>query len=284
MTERLADITARIEGMRQLDAVVNAIRGIAAARAQQARAQLTAVDSYAQAIAVAIARAVSLIPGDQHVRGSRSTRLALVLFCAEQGFAGAFSERVLDAARGDLATHELFLVGTRGVTAAAERNVVPRWKSAMPSHSLGAPRLADRIAEALYVRVATGEIDALDAIFTRWRPGRGTQIERRRLLSLDRTAFPVPAAGDVPLLDLAPEALLSELTAGYMHAQLCRATLHAFAAENEARVEAMASARHQIERQLSLLKARQRTVRQEEITAEIIELATGETVSRPGFR
>src|SRR6185312_14851082 len=84
------------------------------------------------------------------------------------------------------------------------------------------------------------------------RPRR--QIERRRLLPLDRTAFPVPAAGDVPLLDLAPEALLSELTAGYMHAQLCRAALHAFAAENEARVEAMASARHQIERQLSSLK------------------------------
>jgi F-type H+-transporting ATPase subunit gamma len=76
MTERLADITARIEGIRQLDAVVNAMRGIAAARAQQARAQLTAVDSYAQAIAVAIARAVSLIPGDQHVRGFRSTRPA----------------------------------------------------------------------------------------------------------------------------------------------------------------------------------------------------------------
>src|SRR6185437_3040787 len=84
------------------------------------------------------------IPGDQHVRGSRSTRLALVLFCAEQGFAGAFSERVLDAARGDLAAHELFLVGTRGVTAAAERNVVPRWK-ARCRHTRSA-RLSSRTA------------------------------------------------------------------------------------------------------------------------------------------
>lgn len=282
MKERLADITARIEGIRQLDAVVNAMRGIAAARAQQARAQLTAVDSYAQAIAVAIAQAVSLVPSDRHDRGSRSTRPALVLFCAEQGFAGAFSERILDAAHGDFASHELFLVGTRGITVAAERNVLPKWKSAMPSHSLGVPKLADRIADALYIRIATGEIDALDAIFTRWQPSRGTQIERRRLFPLDRTAFPAPAASDTPLLALAPEALLSELTAGYMHAQLCRAALHAFAAENEARMEAMASARRQIERQLSSLKATQRTVRQEEITAEIIELATGETASRPG--
>jgi F-type H+-transporting ATPase subunit gamma len=46
-------------------------------------------------------------------------------------------------------------------------------------------------------------------------------------------------------------------------------------------MEAMAAARNQIERQLALLQARQRTVRQEEITEEIIELAAGETASRP---
>jgi len=45
MTERLADISARIDGIRQLKAVVSAMRGIAAARAQQARSQLIAVDS-----------------------------------------------------------------------------------------------------------------------------------------------------------------------------------------------------------------------------------------------
>jgi F-type H+-transporting ATPase subunit gamma len=45
-------------------------------------------------------------------------------------------------------------------------------------------------------------------------------------------------------------------------------------------MEAMAAARNQIERQLAALLATQRQVRQEEITAEIIELAAGETASR----
>jgi len=83
-------------------------------------------------------------------------------------------------------------------------------------------------------------------------------------------------------LNLAPGALIDELAADYLHAQLCNAALHAFAAENEARMEAMAAARNQIERQLSELQATQRHVRQEEITAEIIELAAGETASRAG--
>ena len=45
-------------------------------------------------------------------------------------------------------------------------------------------------------------------------------------------------------------------------------------------MEAMASAHQQVERQLSSLQSTQRVVRQEEITAEIIELAAGETASR----
>ena len=44
-------------------------------------------------------------------------------------------------------------------------------------------------------------------------------------------------------------------------------------------MEVMAAARHQIERQLSSLQATQRTVRQEEITPEIIELAAGQTAA-----
>lgn len=284
MTERLADINARIDGIRQLGAVVNAMRGIAAARAQQARTQLTAVDSYAATIAEAIGRAITLAPTVRPYGVRRSMRPALVLFCAEQGFAGAFSERVLDAAGADLATSELFLIGTRGSAVMAERNITAGWRSAMPSHSLGVPRLADRIAAALYARIATGEVDRLDMMFSRGQAGHGMHIERRRLFPLDMTGFPRPANPDAPLLNLPAEELLSGLTADYVHAQLCQAALHAFAAENEARMEAMAAARHQIERQLSTLQATERLVRQEEITAEIIELAAGETASQSARR
>jgi F-type H+-transporting ATPase subunit gamma len=281
VTERLADIGARIDGIRQLGAVVNAMRGIAAARAQQARGQLVAVDSYAATIAAAIARALALVPATRSgAAAGRSSRPAIVLFCAEQGFAGAFSERVLAAVGADLATSELFLIGTRGGAALAEMGHMAGWKAAMPSHSPGIPKLADRIAEALYERIAAGEIDRLDAVFSQWQPGHGTHVERRRLLPLDMTAFPQPTGANPPLLNLPADALVRALSADYIHAQLCHAALHAFAAENEARMQAMAATRSQIERQLSVLRARQRLIRQEEITAEVIELAAGETATR----
>jgi len=279
MTERLADIAARIEGVRQLGAVVNAMRGIAASRVQQARGQLVAVDHYAATIAAAIGRAVTLVSPAVMPAIPQSSRPAIVLFCAEQGFAGAFSERVLDAAAADLATAELFLIGTRGTVVAAERGVVADWKCAMASHSAGIPKLADRIADALYARIAAGAIDRLDAVFAKGQTGGVVNVERVALFPLDMARFPAASDANAPLLNLPPQALLSELAADYLHARLCNAALHAFAAENAARMAAMEAARHQIERQLTSLRATQRHVRQDEITAEIIELAAGETAS-----
>ena len=188
MTDRVADITARIDGIRQLGAVVNAMRGIAAARAQQARGQLAAVDVYAATIAAAISRSLSLLPANAAAT-VRSTRPSLVVFCAEQGFVGNFTERVLDSVRADLADCELFLIGTRGAAIAAERGIKAAWHSSLPSHSPGMPNLADRVAEALYHRIASGEIDRLDAVFGCWQPGRGFYVQRSRLFPLDMATF-----------------------------------------------------------------------------------------------
>lgn len=280
MTERLAEVGARIEGITQLGAVVNAMRGIAAARAQRARSQLAAVDSYAATIARAIGRMLAAGAADSGAPRRPRARPALVLFCAEQGFAGAFSERILDAVAGELAGSALFLVGSRGQAIAAERGIAAGWTCAMPAHSEGVPRLAQRISEALYARLAGGDIDRLDAVYACRHPGHGVVVERRALLPLDPAHFRAVDTAAPALLNLAADALLVGLTGDYLHAELCRAALHGFAAENDARMEAMAAAHGQIERRLTELQGTQRIVRQQEITAEIIELAAGESASR----
>jgi hypothetical protein len=63
--------------------------------------------------------------------------MALVLFCAQQGFAGAFSERVLDVVGQELSDSELLVVGARGHAIIAAREIAIACKAAMPSiHSL----------------------------------------------------------------------------------------------------------------------------------------------------
>lgn len=280
MTLRLADIGARIDGVKQLGGVVNAMRGIAAARAQQARSQLDAVDDFAATIATAISQALSLMPSPPRARTAAPAQPAMVVFAAEQGFAGAFSEHMFTFLGDDLARAPLFLVGTRGAAVLAQQGVNAEWYGAMPSHSAGIPKLADQVSEILYTRIAKGEIVGLDVVHSQRDPGQALQIRRVTLLPLDLSGFANLARSTAPLHNLAPAELLAGLTADYLHAQLCRAALHGFAAENEARMEAMAAARDQVARQLNDLRAMERLVRQEEITAEVIELAAGASASR----
>ena len=74
---------------------------------------------------------------------------------------------------------------------------------------------------------------------------------------------------------LSPPDLVESLAAEYVFAQLCDASMHAFAAENEARMLSMTSARTNIQGKLAELSRRESQLRQEEITTEIVELAAG---------
>lgn len=281
MTDRLADISARIDGIRDLGAVVNAMKGIAAARAHAARGQVGAVDSYAATIGAAMSRVLG--PGaDKTAQSDESLcRPGLLVFCAEQGFAGTFSERVLDSISEPLAPDTLFLVGTRGLTIAAARGLKAHWSAPLPSHTPGIPKLASQITTAIYQAVAEQRIDSLDVLFTGWEAGRPVLV-RHRLFPIDLATL-AHASADRPLMQLSPDALVAEFGQEYLNAQVCRAALHAFAAENEARMQAMSSAGVQIARELETFQATLRRVRQEAITAEIIELGTG-AATAPGRR
>jgi F-type H+-transporting ATPase subunit gamma len=285
MAERLADVVAQIQNVRQLEAVVTAMRGIAASRAQQARSLLTGIEAYTEVISAAIGQALSLVPADQSARSaptpSRPGRRGLILFCAEQGFAGAFSERVLDAVTRDLEGAISFLIGTRGAAVANERGIRPAWAASLATHIGAIPSFANRLADALYERVADGTVVRVDVVFSRSRRGGGIEIDRHSLLPIDLSRFARPVQNHPPLTTLAPGALLERLASEYIYAQLCEAATHAFAAENEARMMAMASAKTNIETNLARLLQREHQLRQEEITTEIVELAAGaEALSR----
>ncbi len=72
---------------------MNAMRGMAAARAQQAAPSSTAVDSYAATIAAAIGRAITLAPPVRRDGIRRSMRPALVLFCRRAGLCRRFQRK-----------------------------------------------------------------------------------------------------------------------------------------------------------------------------------------------
>lgn len=276
MTERLADVSAQIQNVRQLQSVVTAMRGIAASRAQRSRALLAGIDAYSAVVSRAIGHALDLLPADSHrAASSRPAPKGLVLFCAEQGFAGAFSERVLDSAGTELAGAMLFVVGTRGQIIARDRGLEPAWAAPMATHVDAVPSLANQIADALYARIAHGAPSAIEVVVPRSSAAGGIRIERHSLLPLDVASFAGPSPTLPPLTTLAPQVLLEQLTAEYVYGQLCEAAMHAYEAENHARMMTMTAARNNIQSKLVALAQREQQLRQTEITSEIVELAAG---------
>lgn len=276
MSERLADMDSHIQAVRELGQVVSAMRGMAASRLEQARGRLAAMQMFADVVDGALQAGLAL----EHLLGRvkpTQPRRAMVLFCAEQGFAGAFSERVLDAAPDMRAADFVALVGTRGRRVAAERGHGVAWSTAMPARVQGVARLADQLVERLAPGIARDELDQLEVVFTACVPGEPLQVCRNVLLPLKpsrKTADPLRT-----LTQLAPRTLLLDLVAAHLHAQLCRAALRAFEAEAQARMEAMAAAHRHIDRELATLQLAWQQMRQEDITAEIVELTAGQQAS-----
>jgi F-type H+-transporting ATPase subunit gamma len=274
MAERLTDITTQLKTVRQLGSVVTAMRGIAAARAQQSRALLGGTEAYSQVIVQAIEQALSLLPSAAPLARGRVAR-GVILFCAEQGFAGAFSDRVFAAAAHDLEHAVLFLVGTHGAARAIERGLKLAWSAAMAAHVDGVPGLANRLAEAVYARIVAGAVTEIELIFSRLLPAGGVVIDRHSLFPVELGRFAAQIGLQPPLTTLPPAVLLEHLAEEYVYARLCQAAMHAFEAENGARMMAMAAAKTNIDGKLEELSRRERQLRQEEITAEVMELTAG---------
>jgi len=281
MSGKLSEVQGRIGTVHQLEAVITAMRGSAAARSREARSRLDGIRAYATVVAGAIGQALALDPeAEPRAHSSdKSQGHAVIALCAEQGFAGTFNERVLDEAvrHTKSASAELLVVGYRGRITAAERGIAVAWSAPMVAHADEVPALASRIADTLYDRLEQGRTSRATMIHAVPGPSASIGVVERPLLPFDFSRFKVAPRAIPPLTTLRADLLLLELGEEYVYAELCEAVMLSFAAENEARMRAMIAARSHVQQKLDELVGSFRRLRQEEITGEIIELSAGST-------
>ena len=272
MTARAAGLAARIDSIGQLGTVIGALRGIASAHVQRCHACVDGVRAYADTIGRAIAQALALLPRGAAAAPERGAT-ALVLFCAEQGFAGSFSQRVFEAVGERTSRDRLLVIGRRGQQLASARKLTPEWSASAIAHVGAAAGLADRIAGELSRMLDAGHIGCVDIAYTHTLDGSAMKVECFSLLPLDLGRFSDASGSGAPLVQLPPAQLLEQLAIEYLRAQLTEAVLLSFAAENAARMMAMSAARDNIRRTLESLKREASIARQDAITEEVVELA-----------
>jgi F-type H+-transporting ATPase subunit gamma len=280
MSGKLAEIEARSATARQLDAVIGAMRGIAAARSREAQWRLPGIRSSAATVGAAIGAVLPYGRGEHASANALDHGVRIVIaLCSEQGFVGSFNERILDYARTclDGTQCELLIVGTRGEMVANERRLPFVWRSPAASHANDVSPLAGRITDALYAHLANRAVDRVSVVHAVPGVASSNGLVEHRLIPFDFSRFQAVDHAQPPLLNLPAESLLAGLVEAYVFVEICEALMLSFAAENEARVRAMLAARANVRDTLDELTQSYRRVRQDEITADIAELATAAT-------
>ncbi|MGH7295895.1 MAG: F0F1 ATP synthase subunit gamma, partial [Polyangiaceae bacterium] len=152
---------------------------------------------------------------------------------------------------------------------------------AMPTTVAAVQTTAQRLIEDLFTAVTDGRVGEMYVVFAEHRPP--VAWEPRVLRIFPPEAPPIERSSEdfAPIHTLAPRALVAKAIEEYAFAQIGWAVGEAFASEQAARFVAMDAARHHIEDKLRELHALERQVRQEAITSEIIEIASGAESSEP---
>lgn len=286
MSGRLSDLTNRISTMRQLDGVIGAMRGIAAARENEARARLAGIRACAATIGDAIATVLRLAPEPTAARCTcpRPPPCIVIVLCSEQGFVGPLNTQIVGRAQAyapeSQARREYLLVGSRGLALARAASLSLVWSGPAAAHIGGVDALASSLTDALYARLATAPDATVCLVHAATNAAQHVGIVERLLLPFDFTRFAIAPKCRAPIIQLPVQRLLAGLVEAYVHAELCEAMTLSFAAENEARMKEMLGARSNVQERLEFLAGQYRQLRQEEITSEIVELTASAAVDR----
>jgi F-type H+-transporting ATPase subunit gamma len=269
--EQLPRLKARIASLEELRDLIGALRAMAGARVQEAQNALPGIRRYAEVIERAIAENASLLS-----RAPVQDRVAppetgiLIVVTSEQGFTGAFNDRLIAAARRELRPDlRLGLVGRRGAILAEEADLKLEWSVPMATHIGGVPTIARRVADHL-ADVGTARI-----VFAGYRTGGQYEIEARDILPLDPALLRAMDHIGPPLHQLKADVLLDRLAGEYLFSEVTRAIMESLASENGARLQVMSAADHNIGDKLETLGRQHHHLRQEAITAELLDVVTG---------
>jgi F-type H+-transporting ATPase subunit gamma len=268
--EQLARLRARLTTLTELGDIIVAMRALAAAALQESRLSLPAVERYAVLIESGISDVAAILdataePVPSNENGEAET---ICIIGSEHGFVGDLNAELL--ANLDIPKESrLIIVGRRLQGAAEELGLPVATTLPMTTHIAGVPLLARKIAEcvgaATHVHLATTKHDASKA---------AVQAQSRQVLPVKLPELGARSSPP-PLHQLKPQELLAELAGEYLLAEISRALIEALAEENQIRLGVLTAASQNISDKLEELRRKERTLRQETITTELLDVVVG---------
>ena len=297
------ELRRRIKSVQSTRKITKTMELVATSKLKRAQDRVIAARPYAAALAEVIADlyAPELAERFPLLRRPAGTtrRVALVVVTANRGLCGAFNANLIREARRRIeqveaegATVDLHLIGKKGITyfKFAKRPVASQRIDVGDKPT--AAQAAD-VVTPLMAQFESGELDAVDVVFSQFKSAMSTPPTTLRILPISpppadgRTGGRADSAAQSPsggppvrrsanyILKPSAEAILEQLLPLYVRNQVYRALVETAAAFLGAQRTAMKNATDNAGDILDLLQRTFNRARQAQITQELAEIVGG---------
>ncbi len=281
----LRQIRRRINSVNSTKKITRAMELIAASRIVKAQQRVKQSIPYAEKLTEVIRNVARASGGVAHpLLERREVRtVGMLVISSDRGLAGAYNANVIRMAEAAMIEHanedrelKLFLVGKKGQTYFRFRgyHVERAFLGVTDAPSYGDARA---VANTLLEAFATGEVDAVDAYYTRYVSALNQQATLYRLLPVEPpTTEGEEQAGAVAYTyEPSPGEILDRILPRYVEAAIFGMLLESSASEHASRQRAMKAATDNANELVKILTRIANQARQAEITTEISEIVGG---------
>lgn len=289
----LRQIRQRIRSVKNISQVTRAMEMIAAAEMRRAQQATQASRAYSEK-ARAVMQYVATEPGRSKLlhplleERSQVNALAVVLYTADRGLAGAYNVNVIRKTTDFIKPFEkegkqvrLITVGKRG------RDLMRRFgKEVVADFSdMGTrPEIAQvsALARAALDEFLSGRADQVHLAYTDFVNVLRQTPTIKQVLPIEQAEIKYEGAPQVYLYEPNAEQLLAQVLPRFVEVQIYQALLESIASEQAARMVAMRNATDNAKELIESLTLLRNKVRQASITKEILDIVGGAEALRQG--
>lgn len=288
MAQTLETLTRRTNTLTSIRGIVHTMKTLSAINAVPYEHAARSIGAYHQTILEGF-RAFLHRNGPLALTSNDIATHVVVAFGSDHGLCGSYNEilaaevaRYLKTLDPDETTARVLCVGAQLNDALAGRGVQAEDTLLPPASAEGIGRLAGDLVtrlDDLRRQCSPGEI-AVTLAFTGCAVHGQQEPTTEELLPLDPALIDGRAdrpwkSRTLPDFTLAPNDLLAALIRSHLFASVFRAAAEALVTENAARLAQMQQAEQSVDDRLEELKSETRSVRQTEITTELLDVIIG---------
>lgn len=268
----------RVDALRD---VVHLMRSLAVTHLRRAETRLSGVRLYVRTVSRALRAVAVEVPAQARADLAPAGPDAVVVITSQQGMCGRYNEVLIERLRAHLdhlgGDARAIVIGDRGLSLARMHGLRIAYHAPGPTSPSGIDRSVRRVAheiQLVHERQQLGRLWLLHAIHQSVGRFRD-RLYQLLPLQLEHFAEDDGPVAQPPRRYLPAEELLTKLVGEFYFIALCRGLTEALAAENSMRLHAMEAARTSIDETRAELEQLWRSVRQEEITSELLEVLAG---------